>query len=96
MLGEVLDDGCLDDEGSKLLDLSMIEYVKGTTSLKPCRRYLLCHQKASLKKSHLWPESLLCLYQAGVTTPHDKKIFHKISPEGIRTDFSLSNVLLQV
>ena len=88
MLGEVLDDGCLDNEGSKLLDLSMIEYVKGTTSLKPCRRCLLCRQKASLKKSHLWPESLLRLYQAGVTTPHDKKIFHKISPEGILHSYS--------
>lgn len=88
MLGEVLDNGYLDEEGSKLLDFSMIEYVKGTNNLKACKRCLLCRQKASLKKSHLWPESLLRLFQAGVDAPLDKKIFHKISSEGILHSYS--------
>ena len=76
MLGEVLDDGCLDDKGGKL-DLSMIEYVKGTTSLKLCRRSLcmLCHQKGLLKKSHLWPESLLCLFRLVLLLHMTRKIF---------------------
>ena len=83
MLGETLDDGCIDDEGCKILDFSMIKYVQGTNNLKSCRRCVLCHQKASLKRSHLWPESLLRLFQAGVNTPPGKKVFHSISPEGI-------------
>ena len=83
MLGETLDDGCIDDEGFKILDFSMIKYVQGTNNLKSCRRCVLCRQKASLKKSHLWPESLLRLFQAGVDTPPGKKVFHHISPEGI-------------
>ena len=88
MLGEVLDNGYLDEEGSKLLDFSMIEYVKGTNNLKACRRCVLCRQKASLKRSHLWPESLLRLFQAGVDTPLDKKIFYTISSEGILHSYS--------
>ena len=88
MLGEVLDNGCLDEEGSKLLDFSMIEYVKGTNNLKACRRCVLCRQKASLKKSHLWPESLLRLFQAGVDAPLDKKIFYSISAERILHSYS--------
>lgn len=46
-------------EESMILDFAMMDYIKGTNKLNDCRRCLLCREKRSLKRSHLWPKSLL-------------------------------------
>lgn len=87
-LGKALDEKCLDTEGSEFLDLSMIDYVNETNNLKSCRRCVLCRNKAVLKRSHLWPESLLQLYSSGVDSPANHKLFYKISVDGVLSTFS--------
>ena len=88
MLGTALDKKYLDAEGSKFLDLSMIDYVEETNNLKLCNRCVLCRNKTSLKRSHLWPESLLRLYKSGVDSPANHKLFYKISEDGVLSTFS--------
>lgn len=87
-LGTALDEKYLDTEGSKFLDLSMIEYVNETNNLKSCKRCVLCRNKTDLKRSHLWPESLLRLYMSGVDSPANHKLFYKISEDGVLSTFS--------
>lgn len=87
-LGIAWDEKYLDMEGSKFLDLSMIDYLSETNNLKSCKRCVLCHTKAPLKRSHLWPESLLQLYMSGVDSPASHKLFYKISEDGVLSTFS--------
>ena len=56
LLGNGLDQNMLDEEGSKLLDWAMIDCLSTTNYLDKCKRCLLCRQKRSLRKSHIWPE----------------------------------------
>ena len=88
MLGNALDKKYLDAEGSKFLDLSMIDYVEETNNLKVCNRCMLCRNKTRLKRSHLWPESLLRFYKSGVDSPANHKLFYKISEDGVLSTFS--------
>ena len=87
-LGAALDYGHLDREGSKFLDLSMIDYVEEKNDLNSCKRCVLCRNKAPLKRSHLWPEALLQLYKSGVESPANHKLFSKIREDGTLTTFS--------
>lgn len=61
LLGTLLDSGHIDEnhECSKLLDLAMIDYLQTTNNLRDCGRCLLCRKRAKLKRSHMWPKSLL-------------------------------------
>ena len=59
LLGLALDSGCLDPEGSKFLDLAMIDFLHETNRLNDCSRCLLCREKKVLLRSHLWPRALL-------------------------------------
>lgn len=88
MLGTALDYKYLDCEGSKYSDLSMIDYASETNNLKSCKRCVLCRNKAPLKRSHLWPESLLKLYKSGVDSPANHKLFYKIGEDGTLSTFS--------
>ena len=68
-LGSLLDQFNLDEEGSKMLDLCMIDYIYETNDLQSCRRCLLCRQKKKLLKSHIWPRSILERFGSGVEMP---------------------------
>ena len=88
LLGAALDGGYLDAEASKFLDLSMIAYVSETNNLKPLKRCVLCRRRAPLRRSHLWPESLLQLYKSSVDSPGSHKLFYKISEDGTLSTWS--------
>ena len=74
LLGSLLDKDLLDDEGSKMLDLSMIDYIYETNDLHSCQRCLLCRKKKKLKKSHLWPRALLEAFSSGVEMPNTRRV----------------------
>ena len=59
-LGFTLDHGILDEDGSYLLDLAMINHVLIRKQLKDCQRCLLCRRRGvKLKESHTIPKFLL-------------------------------------
>lgn len=58
-LGYALDNGVLDEEGSKLLDFAMIDYSREVNALNECKRCLLCRKWGKLCRSHVCPESVL-------------------------------------
>ena len=56
-LGIALDEGVLDEGGSYLLDMAMINHVLIKKQLKDCQRCLLCRRKGvKLKESHTIPK----------------------------------------
>lgn len=59
LLGNALDENFLDAEGSRLLDWAMIDCLSTTNQLNSCKRCLVCRQKKSLRKSHIWPLSVI-------------------------------------
>ena len=88
ILGNSLDCGFIDEEGSKILDLCMIDYVSEKNNLQSCKRCMLCRKKSSLQRSHLWPEALLNVYSMHVNAPKDHKLFYKIDRDGALTRWS--------
>jgi len=65
ILGSLLDQNAIDEEGLKFLDLAMIDYIRETNSLKDCRRCLLCHSKSQLQGSHVVPNFVLSGFAKG-------------------------------
>ena len=61
-LGAAFDQDCIDPEGSKMLDIAMLNFIRETNKLNNIKRCLLCRKKRNLKKSHLWPKSFLRRY----------------------------------
>ena len=62
LLGNALDNDFLDDEGSKLLDFAMMDYMREINQLYDCRRCLLCRrrkEKNDIRQSHFIPKSVL-------------------------------------
>lgn len=62
LLGYALDYRFLDEEGSKFLDLAMMDYMRETNQLIDCRRCLLCRERrerSDMRKSHFIPKSVL-------------------------------------
>lgn len=59
LLGDVLERSSLDAEGSKLLDLAMMDCIRETNQLNKCKRCLLCRERNELCRSHIWPESII-------------------------------------
>ena len=58
-LGLALDYGVLDEDGSYLLDLAMLNHVQVKKQLKDCQRCLLCRRRGvKLKESHTVPKFL--------------------------------------
>jgi hypothetical protein len=77
LLGSLLDKDLLDDEGSKILDLCMIDYIYETNDLQSCQRCLLCrkkNKKNKLKRSHIWPRALLEDFSSGVEMPKTHRV----------------------
>ena len=59
-LGLALDHGVLDEDGSYLMDLAMINHVIIKKQLKDCQRCLLCRRRGvKLKESHTFPKFFL-------------------------------------
>ena len=71
-LGFCLDHNALDDDGMDMLNIALMDYVRETTGLKEIKRCYLCLKRASVRKSHLCPESLLQLIAENVNPfePH--------------------------
>ena len=59
VLGLCLDYNVIDTEGLDMLNITLLDYVRETTGLKEIKRCYLCLKQASIRKSHLCPESLL-------------------------------------
>jgi len=67
LLGEVLDSGELDEQGSELLDWVMMDYCRESGKANKCRRCLLCRKVANLailvpKSTALEAESIVSLH----------------------------------
>lgn len=73
ILGSLLDQNAIDEEGLKFLDLAMIDYIRETNSLKDCRRCLLCHSKSQLQGSHVVPNFVLSGFAKGMKVKKNKK-----------------------
>lgn len=69
LLGSALDWEYIDPEGSKMLDIAILDYIRETNKLNNLKRCLLCRRKRSLMKSHIWPRSFLRRY--GSSRGHD-------------------------
>ena len=74
LLGKSLDKETIDEEGSEFLDYALMACAVEFNCLDQCNRCLLCRRGGQkLKKSHIWPNSILKrIYQAdyeGTTKP---------------------------
>ena len=74
-LGILLDENAIDEEGSRVLDLAMIEYIRTTNNLNTCKRCLLCRSKGPLKSSHVIPYFILAGYAKGMIMSTSKKVY---------------------
>lgn len=75
LLGTAQDHGFLDEEGSKLLDYAMIDYLRETNNLNSCQRCLLCRKKTKLKRSHIFPKCILKEIATDLRKGEDHKVF---------------------
>jgi len=55
LLGDLLDNGKLNEEGSELLDLVMMDYYKETGETNDCKRCLICRTIGELTPTVLNP-----------------------------------------
>jgi len=58
-LGFCLDCNAIDDDGLDMLSIALLDYVRETTGLKEIKHCYLCLKQASVRKSHICPESIL-------------------------------------
>ena len=69
-LGKALDFDCIDKEGSKMLDIAMMDYALATNNLKDLKRCLLCRKIVkALIRSHICPNSILSAFTTGAVRP---------------------------
>ena len=74
-LGKALDVSSIDQEGSKMLDIAMMDYILATNNLKDLKRCLLCRRRVkTLSRSHFCPKSLLSAYAKGVVLPQNQRV----------------------
>jgi hypothetical protein len=73
LLCTALDGGFIDDEGSQMLDIAMIDYSRETNKLNECNRCLLCLKTAELRRSHIFPRGILERFSTGMTIPEKTK-----------------------
>ena len=73
LLCRALDGGFIDDEGSQMLDIAMIDYSRETNKLNECNRCLLCLKAAELLRSHIFPRGILERFSASMTIPEKSK-----------------------
>ena len=78
-LGNAQDHGLLDTEGSRYLDYAMIDYLRETNNLGNCQRCLLCRRKAKLRRSHVYPKSILKKIARDLIEGQDHEVFTNIA-----------------
>lgn len=75
LLGIAHDLGFLDEEGSRCLDFAMIDYLRETNNLSNCQRCLLCRKRSKVRRSHIYPKSILKKIARDLMEGHDHKVF---------------------
>ena len=96
VIGDVLDHSQLDSEGSRMLDLAMMDCICETNKLYESHRCYLCRdnlatnvtssdaksagKKGKLANSHMFPKSILNRFASAVPLPKSKKIFDNLIP----------------
>ena len=83
-LGIAQDHGFLDTEGSRYLDYAMIDYLRETNNLGNCQRCLLCRKKAKLRRSHVYPRSILKKIARDLIEGQDHKVFTNITVKVVK------------
>ena len=74
-LGKMLDLNAIDQEGSKMLDIAMMDYILATNNLKDIKRCLLCRRRVkSLIRSHFCPKSLLSAFAKGIILHENQRV----------------------
>lgn len=73
LLTVALDKGFIDEEGSRMLDLAMIDYSRETNKLNECSRCLLCRKNARLHRSHVFPRNILEKFCSSMERPEKGK-----------------------
>lgn len=94
IFGKLLDQGILDEAGTKMLDVAMLDVIVETNKLYECKRCYLCHRnlgavgntKEKLISSHLFPKAMLERFTSGLPLPTSKRIYDSYSP-GIGSQF---------
>ena len=87
VLGSLHDCGDLDEEGSRLLDFAMIDYMRETNCLNSCRRCLLCRNKAVLRRSHLFSKFILKAIAKDLVVEGDHKVFIPMIGKAVKKSF---------
>ena len=85
LLGHVLDENMLDKEGSKLLDWAMIDCLSTTNQLNKCNRCLLCRQKRSLSRSHVWPKFITLSLQDDQSLDDERSIIFGLDKHQLKS-----------
>ncbi len=80
VLGSLNDESSLDKEGTRILDIAMVDYVRETNNLNSCQRCLLCHANRKLRRSHVIPQFILASFAKGMHSTASKKVY--VSFEG--------------
>ena len=77
-LGEAfeIDSSLADKENLHILDISTIDLVCHTNSLKDVGRCLLCQKKSKLLRSHLCPDAVLRAFATGLPETQTKRVFN--------------------
>ena len=76
LLGSVLDSGCIDEEGSQMLDTAMMMLLSESRNLKgDLPRCLLCRKREKLARSHICPKAILSDFAKACGSPDSGKAF---------------------
>ena len=94
ILASLLDANTLDDEGSKMLDIAMIDYSRETNKLNECNRCLMCRKKAKLCRSHVFPRTILEKFCSSLSRPGSKKNVTSIRQGKLESAKTLTTFLL--
>jgi len=93
LFGQVLDQGCIDEDGSQMLDSSMMKFLSESRNMKGMLpRCLLCRRKTSkLAKSHICPQAILDDFAKAIGSPDSGKAFYLSWPWQIMLTGSLKS-----
>lgn len=96
LLGFAHDHDCIDEEGSKYLDLCMMFLISSVNALNKCQRCLLCLSNLKLRKSsigakqykglqhsHVVPKAILEAFSSGLIKTSSRRLFRFCGTETI-------------
>lgn len=93
LLGYAHDHNCIDEEGSKYLDLCMMFLISSVNVLNKCQRCLLClsnlkssigaKQYKCLQHSHVVPKAILEAFSSGLIKTSSRRLFRFCGTEKI-------------